>query len=179
MGQLYSISINIKNRGLYEKIRKSCYVTRHRISEGYYTDPEKYIDYAYFLGMRNTLMKDKKDTALSNEEFNKLQEILNVKCRCGYIEVGKWDDETYSGWITFQGWNWIPYGVIEYITKKYPNRVYKCHVDYENGSDYCYYKGGVLLKYIESYYDEYEQAYIEEIRIFYEDGSLKTEIINY
>ena len=187
MGRMYGVAINIDDKNLYELIKKSSFVERHQKKDGSYTDPEQYIDYAYFLGIRKTLSKTPDDIKLTNEEYDKIQNVTKYKrVRCGYIEFSHWNQKTNEARVCFMGWNETPDGIIEYISKLKPYKEFKIEVSWDVEDPYDidtkkYYwieNGRITRDYLYTY--DSERDVMKEIKKFYrKDGSLRKQVTIY
>ena len=121
MGREYGLGLKIKDFELYNKIRNASFNVYHN---GKVID--KYIDYAYFLGMKEIKYGEEGTTPLTNEEMDKLVELTQFKrVRCGYIYYSRWNKKTGEAWVCFRGWNDVPYGLVAYISKMHPEIEYE------------------------------------------------------
>ena len=121
MGREYGLGLTIKDYELYQRIHKASFNVYHN---GKVID--KYIDYAYFFGMKEIKYGEEDATKLTNEEMDKLNGLTKFKrVRCGYIHIGRWNKKTKQAWVCFRGWNGVPYGVVEYISKLNPEIEYE------------------------------------------------------
>ena len=186
MGKMYGLAIMIDDKELYDLITKSSFVKRHKKRDGSYTDPEQYIDYAYFLGIRKTISTDPNDIKLTEEEYDKIQSITKFKrVRGGYIHFDKWNKTKNEARVCFMGWNEKPYGIIEYISQLKPWKEYKVEVcwDKESADDlesnYYWMENGQIRRTLDYLYDE-ERGVMKEVKKFYKkDGKIYKKVTTY
>ena len=150
MGRQYGLGLEITDKELYIRIKRSSF----KIFDEKGKVIDKYIDFAHFFGIRDIKYGEEGDTNLTEEEMLKLVELTQFKrVRCGYISIGRWMKKEGKAWVCFRGWNDVPYGVVEYISKLYPEVEFEITEAWDDeefdGSPHSYkyfLKNGILTK---------------------------------
>lgn len=142
MGRQYESAIEITDKKLIERIKAclfrdlSCKMTEEEWKQNS-NHLNHYIDLAKFFGIRETLEHTPEDVELNEEEVEKMMELAGWGkcCRGAYAYLYNWKEDTQSATFVVSGWNDCPDGVLEYISKMYPDKEFEVTQSWETWED--------------------------------------------